>query len=123
MEAASAKRRKLDPTPTASASSARDEFFITLKTVDGLNFEVPKYATHWFKQGVSKEQAMKIHAANAQSGNLAFRSAFKKICRNCWFAGRGPRSHTVPECYKQGNPCALPCPKCQAKRWAQDCKK
>ena len=118
MDAAPGKRRKLDNTQ----GSARDESHVTLKSADGLNYEIPKYAANWFKPGVAKEQAMKIHAANAQSGSLAFRMAFKKICRNCWLLGRGPRSHAVPVRYKQGNPCALLCPKCQAKRWVQDCK-
>ena len=95
---------------------------ITLKSTTDKKFEVPKYAAHWFIPGVDNRKALSIFKANASKGGLAFRMAFKEICRNCWFAGRGPVSHSLKTCRGLGNPGSMPCPRCGGQHWISDCK-
>ena len=96
---------------------------ITLKSTTDKKFEVPKYAATWFTPGVDNRKAFSIFKANASKGGLAFRMAFKEICRNCWFAGRVPVSHSIKNCRSLGNPCSMPCPRCGSQHWVSDCKR
>ena len=47
---------------------------------------------------------------------------FNKRCRNCYLGGKGVQDHRFGKCQSMGNPCFVPCYKCnKGKRWASDC--
>ena len=96
---------------------------VELRTVEGYLFKVPKYAAKWFSPTVNAKQAQQIFQANGSAGQKGFRRAFERICRNCWFAGKGPVGHTVSQCKQSGAACAMPCLRCGGLHWTQECKK
>ena len=61
--------------------------------LEGYVFKVPKYAAKWFLPSASAKQAQSIFRANGSAGRNVFRRAFERICRNCWFAGKGHVGH------------------------------
>ena len=96
---------------------------VDLRTVEGYIFTVPKFSAKWFTPNVTAQNAQSIFRANGSTGQKAFRRAFERICRNCWFSGKGPVGHTVTQCRLAGNTCAMPCPHCGRTHWAQECSK
>ena len=49
---------------------------------------------------------------------------FKMYCRNCFMAGKGGYvRHSIGDCVKAGNPCYMPCKKCNdgSAHWMKDC--
>ena len=117
------KKKPFAPHSIAAVETNPDLDVVTLKSTTDKKFQVPKYAASWFAPGVDRNKALSIFKANGSTGGVAFRAAFREICRNCWFAGRGPVSHSIKACRELGNQCAMPCPRCGQYHWINDCKR
>ena len=122
------RQSRVNEQPQAKKQKRSKEEFpvgdeVELRTVEGYLFKVPKYAAKWFVPNVSAKQAQHIFRANGSAGQQAFRKAFERICKNCWFAGKGPVGHTVSQCKQSGSICSMPCPRCGGNHWIQECNK
>ena len=119
---ASPAPRSDNATTKKSKSNPVDNYrSVNIKSQDGVAFRVPDFAAKWFRNNITKKQARQIFEANSPKNGGVFRSAFMKICKNCWFSGRGAWGHTLTQCQKQNYPCGITCPKCQGIHWEKDC--
>ena len=105
-----------------TGKSRDNENVVILKYKNGLNFEALKFSQQWFKPNVTAAQAKQYFESNTPVAKKAFRRAFQKVCKNCYFAGRGTLVHTLRDCEMKGHPCVIPCPKCDALHWQTQCQ-
>ena len=95
---------------------------ITVKAANGLSFQVPKFAADWFTPHITGKRTEAIYKQHLGTHDKVFKDVFKRVCRNCWTAGRGTFVHTYTECMAAGNDCVLQCPTCkEGKHWASRC--
>ena len=107
----------------ASIAALSNKEPVTLHAQENVPFSVPNFLADFFKPNLSATRALHIAKLVEDNRKKIVGRIWQKICKNCYFAGKGLRGHRLPECQVQGNKCLLVCSRCyQGLHWAPEGK-